>query len=378
MVVYDLHANIGPEWAEHADAIIGYKTAPHSDMRERGIDGVHLMARTLRGEVKPVVRLAKPPILVKSGLMSMTDAPLALIKPQMYWLMQRSHEMERLPKVLNVSIAAGFGDADVPEAGMTMLATTDGDPALAQRLVDELADMAMELRRGFQTDLVLTPPATAVERAINTPLWPVILADQGNNTAGGSPGDGTAILAELKRQGWPDAALFITDVEAAAKAASAGVGASFKMTVGGKLEPLNGDPIEIEGTVKLVHDGHIKDFHFGLPVELGQTAVVRCGQTEVVLTSLPSSQIHPNHFRQLGIDPAYKRITVVQSAHLFRDEFEVHERIPRTIIEVGSPGITDPDARKFEYKNLRRPIYPLDEVGELSRAARGSRGGRGT
>lgn len=363
MVVYDLHANIGHEWVEHADAIIGYKTAPHADMKECGIEGVHLMARTLRGEVKPLVRLAKPPILVKSGLMSMTDAPLALIKPPMYWLMARARELERMPKVLNVSVAAGFGDADVPEAGMTMLATTDGDPTLAERIVNELAELAMQLRRGFATDLVLTPVAQAVERAVSTPLWPVILADQGNNTAGGSPGDGTAILAELKRLSWPDAALFITDEDAARAACAAGVGAPFKMLVGGKLEPLNGGPVEIEGTVRSVHDGHMIDHHFNLPIEVGRTAVVRCGQTEVVLTELPSTQIHPGHFRQVGIDPSQKRITVVQSAHLFRDEFEVHERIPRTIMEVDSPGITNPDARKFEYKQLRRPIYPLDEVG---------------
>ena len=50
------------------------------------------------------------------------------------------------------------------------------------------AELAWQLRRGFQTDLVLTPVEQAVERALATPLWPVILADQGNNTAGGSPG----------------------------------------------------------------------------------------------------------------------------------------------------------------------------------------------
>ncbi|HZR00054.1 MAG TPA: M81 family metallopeptidase [Chloroflexota bacterium] len=370
VVVYDLHANIGPAWAEHADAIVGYKTAPHTDLYERGVDGVRILARTLRGEVRPVVRLAKPPVLVKSGLMSMTDAPLALIKPPMYWLMARANELERRPGVLNVSVAAGFGDADVPEAGMTMLATTDGDPALAQRIVDELAALAVELRRGFATDLVMMAPAQAVDRAVSTPLWPVILADQGNNTAGGSPGDGTAILAELKRVGWPDAALFIADAQAAVAAHGAGVGGPFRMAIGGKLEPSNGDPVEVEGRVRLLSDGQILDQHFGLPVDLGRSAVVRCGHTDIVLTERPCSQYHPGFFRQFGIEPRDKRITVVQSAHLFRDEFEVREHIPRTIIEVDSPGITNPNARRFQYKNLRRPIYPLDEIEEGEAAAR--------
>ena len=35
--------------------------------------------------------------------------------------------------------------------------------------------------------------------------------------------------------------------------------------------------------------------------------------------------------------------------------------IPKMIIEVDSPGICNPDARKFSYSKLSRPIYPLDE-----------------
>ncbi len=362
IVVYDLHANIGPAWADHADAIIGYKTAPHSDLWERGVDGAVLMHRTLAGEVRPVVRLRKPSVLVKSGLMSMTDAPMALIKPPMYWLMNRSHEMERLPGVLNISIAAGFGDADVPEAGMTMLATTDGDPALAEQLVEELSTMAWQLRRGFLTDLVMTPVDTAVRRAAASPIWPVILADQGNNTAGGSPGDGTAILGALKEAGWPDASLFIHDAAAAKEAVAAGVDGKFTGSVGGKLEPTNGEPVMIYGSVRAITNGEFIDPHFGTPVHLGPTAVVRCGLTDVILTTFPSSQYSPAFFRSVGIEPRERRITVVQSAHLFRDEFEVKERIPKVIIEVDSPGICSPNALRFDYRHLMRPIFPLDDV----------------
>lgn len=362
VVVYDLHANIGSAWADHADAIIGYKTAPHTDMAERGVDGALLMRRILGGEVDPLVRLRKPGILVKSGLMSMTDAPLALIKPPMFWLMARSRELERLPGVLNVSVAAGFGDADVPEAGMTMLATTDGDAALAQRIVDELSELAWQLRRGFQTQLVMAPVDQAVERAVAAAHWPVILADQGNNAAGGSPGDGTAILAALKRAGWPDAALFIRDAESAGAAAQAGVGAQVDLAVGGKLDRTAGDPVQLSGVVRLISDGHLRDDHFDLPINAGHTAVVRAGQTDVILTEHPvTTQIHPNIFRQLGIEPRRRRILVVQSAHLFRDQFEVHERIPRAIIEVDSPGCTNPNVHRFDYKRLTRPIFPLDD-----------------
>ncbi|HEU5314966.1 MAG TPA: M81 family metallopeptidase [Chloroflexota bacterium] len=366
VVVHDLHANIGLGWLEHATAIVGYKTAPHTDFYERGREGATLLGRILRREVRPVMAARKPPILIKAGLMSMTDAPLALIKPTMFWVMQRAHEIERDPRILNVTVAAGFGDADTPVAGLTTLVTADGDRALAEDRAAELAELAWRLRRGLLTDLVLTPVDTAVQRALHTP-GTVILADQGNNTAGGSPGDGTAILSALKDAGWPDAALFIRDEDAVDAAWKTGVGCEIEVAVGGKHEPSNGDPVLIRGEVRLLTEGVARGVT-GTPAQLGRTAVVRCGasggpvgQTDLVLTQYPTSQTDPHYFRVVGIEPRERKIVVVQSAHLFRAAFEVRERIPSAIVEVDTPGITSPNASRFTYHRVRRPIFPLDD-----------------
>jgi microcystin degradation protein MlrC len=269
--------------------------------------------------------------------------------------------MERHPRVVNVSVAAGFGDADTPATGMTMLVTADGDQALAQEYAAELADLAWRLRRGLDTELVMTPVETAIERAINAPRWPVILADQGNNTAGGSPGDGTAILAGMKAAGWPDAALFIRDEAAVEAAWAAGVGAEFDAEVGGRNEPLNGPPTAIRGVVRLLTLGEARHVVGGPLARMGKVAVVRCGETDVILTQYATSQTHPGYFRVVGVEPRDRRIVVVQSAHLFREAFEVQEHIPKMILEVDSPGITSPNARRFTYHYVRRPIYPLDD-----------------
>ena len=360
VVVHDLHANIGPAWADYADAIVGYKTAPHTDMYERGVEGATLLARILQGEVRTTVALEKPPILVKSGLMSVTDTPLAVIKSPMFWLMSRAREIERQPGINNVTIAAGFGDADVPEAGLTVVVNGE-DRSAAAAYARELADLAWQLRRGFLTDLVMTPVETAVERALHAPAGPVILADQGNNTAGGSPGDGTVILAALKAAGWPDAALFIRDEAAVAAAIRAGLGHEVELEVGGKLEPTNGGPVAVRGRVRLLSDGSFVSARSRRRVEMGLTAVVTCGQTDLVLTERPTSQTHPQFFRSVGIEPREKQIVVVQSAHLFRAAFEVEEHIPKMVIEVDTPGITSPNVKRFTYRKVRRPIFPLDE-----------------
>jgi microcystin degradation protein MlrC len=244
---------------------------------------------------------------------------------------------------------------------MTILVNADGDKALAQRYADELGELAWRLRRGLDTELVLTPVAQAIDRASKTDRWPVILADEGNNTAGGSPGDGTAILAGLQEAGWPDAALFIRDAESVGACWEAGVGQEVDLEVGAKIDPSSGDPVPLRGLVRTLTHGSTS-YAWGGTVDFGRTAVVRCGQTDIVLTENPTSQMHPGYFRSVGIEPRERRIIVVQSAHLFRDAFEVRERIPRMIIEVDSPGISSPNARRFTYQHLTRPIYPLDDM----------------
>jgi microcystin degradation protein MlrC len=339
--------------------VLGFKTAPHTDFYERGVEGARVLGRILRGEIAPELAIEKPPVLIKAGLMSMTSAPLALIKPPMFWLMERAREMERHPRIVNVSVAAGFGDADTPVAGMTMLVTANGDRALAQTYAQELAEMAWRLRRGFSTDLVLTPVDVAIDRALHA-AGTVILADKGNNTAGGSPGDGTAILAGLRAAGWPDAALFLRDEAAVDAAWAAGVGREVELSVGGKQEPTNGDPVAVRGAVRLLTQGQTRHVT-GTMDDFGRTAVVRCGGTDLVLTERATTQTHPGYFRVVGIEPRERKIVVVQSAHLFRTAFEVQERIPAAILEVDTPGITSPNAARFTYRHVRRPIFPLDD-----------------
>src|SRR5258708_39839250 len=60
----DLHANLSPRMVRACDALIAYRTNPHLDQKERGMDAARLMARTLRGEVRPTMAAAFPPLAV--------------------------------------------------------------------------------------------------------------------------------------------------------------------------------------------------------------------------------------------------------------------------------------------------------------------------
>ena len=51
----DLHSLLTETMLEQADAIVWFKTYPHVDMADRAVEAARLLARTVRGEIKPTV-----------------------------------------------------------------------------------------------------------------------------------------------------------------------------------------------------------------------------------------------------------------------------------------------------------------------------------
>ena len=120
----DLHGNIGQRSAELADVLIGFDTYPHVDMYERGREAALLMARIVRGEVRPTQAFRQVPLL------TMPPMQCTLREP-MISLMRKLHELEASPDVLTATVMQGFPFADIPEAGVSVFVTTNNNRQLA-------------------------------------------------------------------------------------------------------------------------------------------------------------------------------------------------------------------------------------------------------
>ena len=57
------------------------------------------------------------------------------------------------------------------------------------------------------------------------------------------------------------------------------------------------------------------------------------------------------------IAPEYEEIIVLKSAVAFRAAYEA---IAGEIIEVNSPGLSSVDLQQFEFRKIRRPLFPFD------------------
>jgi microcystin degradation protein MlrC len=152
----------------------------------------------------------------------------------------------------------------------------------------------------------------------------------------------------------------IADPEAVAGAWTAGAGNEATLTVGGKTDDRHGPPLILTGTVRRLSDGNYVNqgpmFH-GTPVAMGRTAVFVVGDIEIVLTEHRVQPYDTQALRCLGIEPAERLLIGLKSAVHFRADYGP---LARCIFEVDTPGVHHPDVTRYDYRHLRRPIWPLD------------------
>ena len=353
VVTFDLHGNLSQKQIDNCHAAVAYRTCPHVDQEECGLRAATVLHFTLRHGLRPVQALAKPPLIVNIMAHDTSQEPL-------HSFMEALSDAELRPGIERISFLPGFAYADVPQMGPSVLVVADNDRVLAAREAARIADQVWNMRDRLTAKL---PDArTAVAQALQATRLPVILVDTGDNVGGGSAADGTMVLAEMLRQGATDGVVCLYDPESVRQCAAAGVGADVKLVAGGKVDRWHGDPLALTGRVRVLHDGTYTELavrHGGRRLNhMGLTALVETqGRNLLVLNSQRHPPFSLGQLTCLGIQPERQRILVVKAAIAYK---AAYAPVAGSIIEVDTPGLTAVNPERFDYKHIRRPMFPLD------------------
>jgi microcystin degradation protein MlrC len=353
VVALDYHGNIDDTWVRLVDGLFGYHYSPHTDMGATGERAADCLVRTLRGEIRPVVAIAKPGVMVPS-IFSATDiAPLSDI-------VRESVEMPgRVPGLLDVSVFAGFSYADVPNCGFAAVAVADGNEALAHATASLFsARIAGQRAALMHRDAVLSV-TEGVDRAValaRTATKPVVLLEHADRM-----NDSTYVLREVVRRGLTKVAVpFLCDPGAAAAATAAGVGATVTLDVGSDSSPRAGGKVRITGRVLYAQD---TEFVRTGPVgrggrtQLGPVAVIDAGGIVVSVTTNQTTAIDRAPFEQFGLVPEDFDIIVLRSKTHFR---AVYEPLAEAILIVDTPDWGPADLTTLPYRHVpTETVYPF-------------------
>ncbi|MBL9057457.1 MAG: M81 family metallopeptidase, partial [Rhodobacteraceae bacterium] len=358
-VTLDLHAIATPAMVAQAQVFVSYKTYPHVDMRETGRHAGRLLDAAMRKAARPVTLRAHRPMLDEANA-GRTDVP----QTAALYARARAHEEE--PGIMAVSVNAAFAEADVAEAGPTVLVTYDADhpgaSARARAIAEGLADTIWKQRDSVSNDFLTPAAAAAIARDFDASHGPLVIADYADNPGAGAYGDATALLAALLEVGATGGGFApMIDPEAAAVLHRHRVGDTVTLDIGGKQDAnFGGGPLRLTGQVVHLSDGSFTGdgpILGGITHSFGPTAVFRTGGIDVLVVTIPGQMLDLQQVRAFGIEPATLRFLVVKSMQHFRAAFEP---VAGKVIVCDSGALATPQAHLRPYNRLPRPFWPLD------------------
>lgn len=350
-VPLDLHGNISPDMTALADGLFGIKQYPHTDMREAG----HLAMKTLHEAIltgrKPHTAYVRLPLFVIPASGYTLEEPFPS-------LIQHFRDYAAEHKLLDATFFHGFPYADTPHSSASVV--TVGFEGV-EEAAKELADYVWSRREELKAKIIGPEEALKIADSYTGEGY-VLLNEASDNPGGGAPGDGTHLLREMLKQDLPSSVFcFIFDPEAAEKIAAAGPRNTVDLTLGGKIEKLHGEPIEIRNArVVSVSDGRVisnSPMYMGTPLDLKLCGRIKVGNVDIIVGSTQTQTYDDRMMAALGIDLADCRIVAIKSTHHFRAFFKDHAGM---ILPVETPGVHCADLSIFDYQKVVRPIFPLD------------------
>ena len=350
----DHHGNVTERMVKLSTAIVAHRTQPHEPF-DTGKIGAELLIRAVAGEVRPVMAWRK------LRLLSHQEQFLTARAPMKIWFDRaRAHEAAD-KRVLHIANFPMQPWLDVEDGGWAVVVVTDGDRALAEKLADEMADLAWSMRAEFQKK-----DAVAIDEAVRLadvePRGVVVLSDTGDTVFGGSAGDSNLILESILRQRIRSTALVpLIEPATVARLIAAGEGATATVPVGGTQTPFF-TPLSVTGRVRKIADGKIvvSGYH-QREVDMGRTVIFDVGPATVMASELRGVAGNlPDAYRAFGIEPRDYKMAILKTA----SNFQFFAPITSRVIRVDTRGPGQSDIASLPWRRIPRPIYPLDDVAD--------------
>ena len=351
----DYHANLAPESLAAADIVTGFRYSPHTDMWETGARAARLLLGKLRGEIDPVMAMAKPGIALPSVFSATRLKPLDRL------VAAAEAAPQDVKGLLDCSLFGGFSYADTPDTGMTALAIADGDRGLAERWAEAMAEACWEHRDELFRRELIHDVKGGVDRALDvakSAARPVCILEHADRL-----NDSTYTLKELIRRGGARVyAPFMFDPALATAACEAGAGGIVRMSMFGKSSDRAGGPID--GAANVIQAGPLKfeitgPLKTGMTIDLGDAALLDIDGVRVSVVSAQWSAIDLDCFRLYGLKPDDFDIVLLRSKTHFR---EIYEPICEEIVIVDTPDWGPAELGALPYEYLPADTYPVTDA----------------
>ena len=360
--VLDLHANVTPRMCAAANALLAYRKNPHTDAHCTAQRAVALLHRALRGPRLPRMTWVRVPLLWPPAGTGTDRDPMRSLN-----LLAQETEATA-PGIWAFNVTPGFAFADTPDCGLTLSVVSDGDPAVAAEHLRAGARLAWRLRG--QGIPVLESADVVFAKLGSNPAGPVVLAEPSDNIGAGAPGDGTGLLRAMILHRIQRGLVAINDPASVRLLSDIPLGGTARVMIGGRGWKGDAGPVETVVTVRSRSDGrfeledphsHLASMH-GCRFDMGPSTVVDHEGVTILLTSRRTPPFDLGQFHSQGIDVRSFGVIGVKAAVAHR---RAYDPISVASYLVDTPGPCTENLAALPYRQLQRPVYPLDSLAEF-------------
>lgn len=350
---FDPHGNEDEAFLRQADIAFTIKYYPHYDGYLQGERAARTLIRAIKGDYKPTHASRKIP-LISPTVLQWTGSPAWM------WLINRALTWEAREPDLYINIFFGFPWADVPDAGMFVQVTTNGNEKLATQVMEDMSGTIWRKKEELLSSTHIVGIAEAVTQACDACAdgnYPVVIADHSDRS-----GHATWLLAEVISQNLSNT-LFATITDAdtldRVQESNLAVGDPFEFAVGGLIDPSAGESITIQGTVLWLPELRPRDAG-----RLPFTAVAFGNGNVLVISRYLAQVTELAQLIALGADLSVFKVFVLKSRVHFRQGFDDSGFAKKIIV-------TEPDEAflgtiklgGLDYQNLElSTFYPYGGV----------------
>lgn len=348
----DLHGNIDEDIPKLANIIRSYRTAPHTDQKQTERITAKLLADCIESKtyIKPIFQ--RIPMITPGEKATGKTEPMKSI-------LNKLKEYEQQEGILLANYFNGHAWTDVPNTSASVIVVPENPEYKnkASKVASELADYIYSLRFDFKFHQLTLDPEQSIDRAIQEDIKPVFITDSGDNTTGGAAGIDTLLLQLLIKKNLGKKRVLVAaiyDEDAYQKLSSRNIGDEVTLSVGIDYD-INSKPVHLNGLLKA--KGDLLGYYSSENDVVGKVCTVSVNNIDVVISSLGGSFTTVNHFTQAGLNLENYDVIIVKQGYLF----DGLTKISKLHIMAMTPGPTNLKVEDLEFKNLIRPMFPLDK-----------------
>ncbi len=352
----DLHGNIEADFASKVNIFRCYHTAPHTDQVDTYRRTARALVHYLKNGYTTHCQMRKIPMIFPGEMAATTVDPFkGIIREMKKW-------EDEDPKILCASTFIGFAwtDAERTSSTAVIVPAAPEFEEYCSKKADELAKFVFSKRAEFDFEMLSLPPKETAETSLYKLEPPVCITDMGDNPTAGTTGGSNVLLKEFLKIDEKKKHVLIAgilDKKAFDICKKHNRGDRFELSIGMDIDAVT-RPVSMEVVYKEKYDVLGYTIPTNPPIKRCEGIIISIDNIDVIITDKAYAFTQEINFKSCNINISYYDVFVTKFGYIFPEL----KKMGKSFIMSNTPGESYQMIKTFDYKKIKRPIYPIDEI----------------